>query len=648
MHSSEAILGPQGPFAEGVPRFAARPAQQELAAAVELVLAEQGVLVAEAGTGTGKTYAYLVPALLSGRKVVVSTGTKNLQDQLFHRDLPVVREVLGVPVRVALLKGRANYLCLHRLDRAEADGRFASREAAGEIVAIRAWAGHTQSGDRAEQAQVPEDSSVWPRVTSTADNCLGTDCPRLRDCFLVHARREAQEAELVVVNHHLLLSDISLREEGFGEVLPAADAFIVDEAHQLPEVAAQFFGTVLGGNQLIELARDAVLEYQREAGETRDLARLADVLTRAVRELRLAFGNQPRRLPWERARDAGNVPPAVSAVRRALEALRAALEPLGVRGKGLESCAKRAAELLARFDLLTGDAPEDQIHWLDVHTRSFALHHTPLDISERFRSHLDTTAGAWVFTSATLAVAGGFDHFVARLGIEDAQSRVWDSPFDYPRQALLYHPPGLPDPGESGYTEAVVKAALPVLEASRGRAFLLFTSHRALAEAAVLLQGRLPYPLLAQGEAPRDVLLSRFRQAGDAVLLGTSSFWEGVDVRGEALSCVIIDKLPFASPGDPVLQARLDAVRRQGGNPFRDHQLPQAVIALKQGAGRLIRDVSDRGVLMVCDPRLRSRSYGAVFLASLPPMRRTSRLEAVQTFFAADGESAAAEPEENS
>lgn len=648
MHNSEAALGPHGPFAEGVPRFAPRPAQQAFAAAVELALAEQGLLVAEAGTGTGKTYAYLVPALLSGRKVVVSTGTKNLQDQLFHRDLPTVREALGVPVRAALLKGRANYLCLHRLERAEADGRFPTREAARELVAIRAWAGRTRSGDRAEQAEVPEDSSLWPRVTSTADNCLGQECPRVRDCFLLRARREAQEAELVVVNHHLLLSDISLREEGFGEVLPEAEAFIVDEAHQLPEVAAQFFGTAIGGNQLIELARDAALEYQREAGETRDMERLADTLVQAVRELRLAFGDEPRRLPWERARGAGNVPPAVETVRRALEGLRAALEATAERGKGLESCARRSTELLTRFDLLTGEAPEDQIHWLDVHRRSFALHLTPLDISERFRAHLDATAGAWVFTSATLAVAGGFGHFVDRLGIPDARSRVWDSPFDYTRQALLYHPPRLPDPGSPGYTAAMVQAALPVLEASGGRAFLLFTSHRALADAAVLLQGRLAYPLLVQGEAPRDVLLARFRRAGNAVLLGTSSFWEGVDVRGEALSCVIIDKLPFASPGDPVLQARLDAVRRQGGNPFRDHQLPQAVIALKQGAGRLIRDVSDRGVLVICDPRLRSRSYGSVFLASLPPMPRTERLEIVRTFFAAaTREAAGAQVEEH-
>lgn len=635
MSSSEAILGPEGPFARHLPGFAPRPAQQGLATAVEDTLAAGGMLVAEAGTGTGKTFAYLVPALLSGRKVLVSTGTKNLQDQLFHRDLPVVREALGVPARVALLKGRGNYLCLHRLELTEAEGRLRNREIAHQLHAIRSWAGRTRSGDLAEQAELPEHSPLWPRITSTADNCLGQECSRLRECHLMRARRDAQEADLVVVNHHLLLSDLALREEGHGELLPQADAFVIDEAHQLAAAATQFFGLALGGNQLLELSRDALNEYQREAGESDIVETRAARLSQAVRDLRQAFGPTQQRLPWSEARRSGALEPALAAVGRALTELAEALEPEAQRGKGLEAVSRRAEALRERFDFLSGEVPEDQIHWLEVHPRSFSLHLTPLDIADRFRRHVDALGGAWVFTSATLSVAGSFTHFVSRLGLDDARTGAWDSPFDYARQALLYQPTGLPEPQMPEYTDAVIAATLPLLEASRGRAFLLFTSHRALTRAAALLRGRLSYELLVQGEAPRDILLSRFRRQGNAVLLGTSSFWEGVDVRGEALSCVIIDKLPFASPSDPVLQARLDALRRAGGNPFRDYQLPQAVIALKQGAGRLIRDTADRGVLAICDPRLRTKPYGKVFLDSLPPMPRSDRLEAVQAFFAA-------------
>ncbi len=634
MDTADDLLGPSGPLAERLPGFAPRRAQQEMAAAVECALEERATLVAEAGTGTGKTYAYLVPALLSGRKVIVSTGTKNLQDQLYGRDLPAVRDALAAPVSLALLKGRANYLCLHRLGGAQGLGLGGRR--AHELGGIRAWAGHTQSGDIAEYRAVSEDSPVWLQVTSTPDNCLGTDCPQLRDCFLAKARRRAQEAEVVVVNHHLLLSDLSLREGGFGEVLPAADAFIIDEAHQLPDVAAQFFGTALGANQLLELGRDSVAEYRGEAGEGREAVALNEALAQAVQDLRGALGAEPRRLPWAELGARPGLDKDIAAVQRRLDALAEFLEPLAERGKGLESCARRAATLAERFGTLTRQAPEDHVHWLDVHPRSFSIHLTPLEIGERFRAHMEALNAGWVFTSATLAVGGRFDHFLSRLGIEEAETRLWESPFDFPHQSLLYLPDGIPEPSAPEHTQAVIEAALPVLRASGGRAFLLFTSHRALSRAAELLREQIPYPLMVQGEAPRDALLGAFREAGNAVLLGTSSFWEGVDVRGEALSLVIIDKLPFAAPGDPVLQARLDAMRRQGRNPFGDYQLPQAVITLKQGVGRLIRDVDDRGVMMICDPRLVGRGYGRVFLNSLPPMPRTRQLAVVQRFFSAD------------
>lgn len=634
MQSPSDILGPNGQLAQRLPGFAARPQQQEMAEAVAQALADNSLLIAEAGTGTGKTFAYLVPAMLSGQKVIISTGTKNLQDQLFHKDIPLVRELLGVPVDVALLKGRANYLCHHRLQLAREEGRFLTRSQTAELQEIGTWSGRTASGDIAELATITEDSPLWPQVTSSAENCLGSDCDYLDECFLAKARRRAQEADVLVVNHHLLFADMALKDEGFGELLPGANAFILDEAHQLPDTASSFFGTTITANQLLELAHDSIAEEIREASESRDLQVRADKLEKAVRDMRLAFGEALRRGPWKEVAGGRELDDAIALVATLLDDLSAGLKSVSARGKGLESCYQRSEVLVERFSLLTGATPEGMIHWYETHSRSFTINFTPMDVAQLFQQQLKAHPCAWVFTSATLAVGESFQHFSEQLGLEGAVTHRWDSPFDYPRQALLYVPPRMPEPNSPGYTAAVVEAALPVLEASRGRAFLLFTSHRALKEAAELLAGRIDYPLLIQGDAPRSRLLEEFREKGNAVLLGTGSFWEGVDVRGEALSCVIIDKLPFASPGDPVLQARIDAMREAGGNPFMDYQLPQAVITLKQGVGRLIRDVQDRGVLVLCDPRLGSKSYGRIFLDSLPPMSKTLKLEVVQRFFA--------------
>lgn len=630
MDSPAFILGPDGPFAQRLEGFAPRPQQQAMAEAVAETLAGQGLLVAEAGTGTGKTFAYLVPALLSGRKVIISTGTRNLQDQLFHKDLPVVREALAVPVDVALLKGRANYLCLHRMALAD-ERQFRQREVAVDLQRVRGWSGTTRSGDIAELADVPDNSAVWPWVTSTSDNCMGGECDRFGDCFLAKARRRAQEADVVVVNHHLLFADMALREEGFGELLPGTDAFILDEAHQLPETASLFFGSSISGNQLMELARDCVAEDLKSAGEGDAVRLAAGALENAVRELRLALGRDPRRAPWSDVNSDPRLLETVAVVDARLADLRELLEPMAVRSKGLDACFHRCESSRTLFRQLTREPPEDHIHWFETFTRSFRLNLTPLDVADVFSQRLRPNQ-SWIFTSATLAVGDDFHHFALRLGLENARTCRWDSPFDYARQSLLYVPEGLPEPNSPTYTERLVEAARPVIEACRGRTFLLFTSYRALQEAARLLEGELPYPLLVQGSAPRDRLLEEFRAAGDGVLLGTSSFWEGVDVRGEALSCVVIDRLPFASPGDPVLQARIDHLRESGGNPFRDYQLPQAVITLKQGAGRLIRDVSDRGILMIGDPRIVNRSYGRVFVSSLPPMRRTRDLARVRAF----------------
>ena len=633
------LLGADGPLAR-LPGFAPRAPQQAMAEAVMQALTRAEVLVTEAGTGTGKTYAYLVPALLFNNKVIISTGTKHLQDQLFHRDLPLVREALGVSTDVALLKGRANYLCLHRLDLTARDGRLPTREDVVALHTVMQWAGRTRRGDIAEVDALGEDAAIWPWVTSTADNCLGQECPRFSDCFVLKARRAAQEADVVVVNHHLLLADMALKEEGFGELLPGAAAFIIDEAHQLPEAALQFFGTTVSSRQLAELSADVVTEHAREAGDMPELVRAAEQLEHRLADTRIALGHGSRRAPWREAAAHDNVTAALKEAQAALDRLQDMLRAAAPRGAGLQQCWQRSMTLAERLADFIDTESDDQVQWFETYTRSFALHRTPFEIGESFQNHMTRLKAAWIFTSATLAVGDDFSHFCAHLGLQDRRTARWDSPFDYRRNALLYLPPRMPLPAAPEYTRAVIDAALPVLRASGGRAFLLFTSHRALQEAAQLLKDQLPFPLLIQGTAPRRDLLHRFRTLGNAVLLGTSSFWEGVDVRGEALSVVIIDKLPFASPGDPVLQARLDALRNRGGEPFRDAQLPQAVITLKQGVGRLIRDVHDRGVLMLCDPRLLSKPYGKVFLNSLPEMTRSRAIGDVQRFFETETDTA--------
>ena len=630
------FLGPTGRLARQVEGFAYRPQQAAMAREVGATLEAGGVLICEAGTGTGKTFAYLVPVLLSGRKVVVSTGTRNLQDQLYQRDVPRVRDVLGVPCTVAVLKGRANYLCTHRLETAWLEGRQRSRTLTDLLQRVRGWAARTERGDIAELVDVPEDAPVWPLVTSTTDNCLGQECPSWSTCHLVEARRLAQEADVVIVNHHLLCADLALRGDGFGELLPSADCYVIDEAHQLPETASDFFGHALSARQLQDLVRDIELESHREGGTTPELLGAGERVGKGARDLRLAFGVEARRAPWTEAAGSAAVQSGLAELQAGLAACVAAIEARGDRGRGLDSCLARAQALgqeLRAFGA-TEVADPGEIRWLETFQTGFRLNRTPLDIADTFRAHLAARRGAWIFTSATLAVGGDFAHFQHRLGIDEARTAEWDSPFDYRHQALWLLPRGLPDPNDAGFNRAAADLSIEVLTASRGRGFLLYTSHRALGEAATYLPGRLPYPLLVQGSAPKSELLERFRQLGNAVLLGTASFWEGVDVRGEALSVVIIDRLPFASPGDPVLQARIDALRAEGGNPFREYQLPQAVIALKQGAGRLIRDVTDRGVLVVCDQRLLSRSYGQVFVRSLPPFRRTQDLEEVRRFFA--------------
>ena len=609
-----------------------------MALAVAEAIRDNAILIAEAGTGTGKTFAYLVPALLAGGKVVISTGTKNLQDQLFQKDLPMVRDALKAPVAVALLKGRSNYVCHYHLELAQSNGLFKTREDVRHLAKIIEYAKVTQSGDKSGLADVPENAPIWMHVTSTRDNCLGQECPQHNECFVLKARKEAMEADVVVVNHHLFFADVMLRDEGVAELLPACNTVIFDEAHQLPETASLFFGESLSTSQLFDLSQDARIEALTSAKDFAALPLACDELEKAARDLRLAFKKEGR-MAADATQNIKDFPPALKALGEKLDKLAGLLEKQAERSEGLENCWQRAQALTQQFrHWQEGDVPET-VRWLEVFHHSLQLNTTPLSIADIFAKQIGGHPRAWIFTSATLAVKQDFSHYQGEMGLAGARTACWDSPFNYQEQGLLYVPQNLPDPNSDGYTDAVVQAALPMIEASRGRAFLLFTSLRAMQRAYEILQGEferrdLKYPLFIQGEGSRTELLGRFRDHGNAVLLGSQSFWEGVDVRGEALSLVIIDKLPFAPPDDPVLAARIEQLKKLGRNAFMEYQLPRTIINLKQGAGRLIRDENDRGVLMICDPRLISKHYGKRIWQSLPPFKRTRDETEAVAFFA--------------
>jgi ATP-dependent DNA helicase DinG len=603
-----------------------------MAAAVAAALEHQGTLIIEAGTGTGKTFAYLLPALVSGRKTIISTGTKALQDQLYHRDLPLVGKAVGRPVATALLKGRANYLCLQRLE--SAAGEAAARSFADDLRAVAAWRHRTRSGDRAELSEVAEDSAIWPYVTSTADNCLGKQCPFFQECFVVQARRAAQEADLVVVNHHLLLADLALKEAGFVEFLPGADAIILDEAHQIPDLATQFFGISLGSRELerlVEELRAATLTLSQSA-----LQRCLDKVQTALNVLRADAPREEGR--YELGSVCESIEPPLRELARRLQDLQDAVLQLTGSSPEIDKLHELLCAAIEKLAQFAADDGWDGLRWLEVHARSVRFNLTPLDVSGTLSGLFQGSRKTWIFTSATLAVGGDFGHFGGRMGLGGAPGLAFPSPYALEEHGLVYLPPGMPAPSDSRHTEVMLESILPLLDMTGGGMFCLFTSHRALNLARRWcgnhrrqLRGR---PLLVQGEAPRADLLCRFRDYGNAVLLGTGSFWEGVDVRGSALTIVAIDKLPFASPSDPLLMARLEFIRRQGGNGFVEHQLPQAALALKQGAGRLLRDQEDFGVIVLCDPRIRTKSYGNVFLKGLEPMHSTESLADVEQFLA--------------
>ncbi|AMU06847.1 MULTISPECIES: ATP-dependent DNA helicase [Burkholderia] len=639
----------------------AGPAADDAAAAEPDNDAGDNTLIVEAGTGTGKTYAYLVPAMLWGGKVIVSTGTKHLQDQLFQRDIPTVRNALAVPVSVAMLKGRANYLCHYYLQRTADNGRLPSRQDTAYLQEIVRFAKITKSGDKAELASVPENAPVWSMVTSTRDNCLGQECPHYKECFVMQARREAQQADIVVVNHHLFFADIMLRDTGMAELLPNANTIIFDEAHQLPETATLFFGETLSTTQILELARDTVAEGLSHARDAVEWVKLGGDLERAARDLRLAFANdQIVRMSLAQLGDDHPMFGALDALDAALDALASALASQAERAESLGACLRRARELqdllagwvapgaaeaaaqadaaVAGDNAATDGDPNEKVRWVEVFAHTVQLHETPLSVAPIFAKQRAGVPRAWVFTSATLSVRGDFTHYAAQMGLSSRRSMTLASPFDYQSQGLLYVPRNLPQPSSPAFTDAVFDAALPAIEASGGGVFMLCTTLRAVDRIASKLRDVIEArgwntPLLVQGDASRTELLDRFRAYGNAILVGSQSFWEGVDVRGDALSLVVIDKLPFAPPDDPVLAARLDALTKKGLSPFAVHQLPQAVITLKQGAGRLIRAETDRGVLMICDTRLVDKPYGRRIWQSLPPFKRTREIAVVQDFF---------------
>jgi len=636
------LFGAGGPLAPAVGTYKPRQSQTEMAKAVAQAIADQQVLMAEAGTGTGKTFAYLVPALLWGGKTIVSTGTKNLQDQLFLRDIPTVRAALRAPVSVALLKGRSNYVCHFHLERTLQNGRLTSRDDVGHLREISRFIKMTSSGDKAELAKVPETATVWNLVTSTRDTCMGAECQYYQDCFVMKARREAQQADVVVVNHHLFFADVALKDTGVAELLPSANTIIFDEAHQLPDVATLFFGQSISTSQVLELCRDVLAEGLAHARGGPDWAKVVTVVEKAARDLRLSFGDGNLRLSLPQIMPTSQFFPALEALKEQIAGMITVLEENAARAETIEACRLRAHELAAAFDGWKPDhkapANEQAVLWAEAFSSSLQLHKTPLSIAPIFTNQREGTPRSWIFTSATLAVKNDFKHFSDQLGLTGEPAKTWPSPFDYENQGLLYVPTGLPEPQAAVYTDAVVDAALPVIEAAGGRTFFLCTTIRAVNKVAERLRTEFAergwdFPLFVQGERGRTELLDSFRNAGNAVLVGSQSFWEGVDVRGEALSLVIIDKLPFAPPDDPVLAARIEVMEKQGMNGFMHHQLPEAIITLKQGAGRLIRDVDDRGVLMICDPRIITKPYGRRIWQSLPSFKRTRVQEEVIQFF---------------
>ncbi|HHQ4797658.1 TPA: ATP-dependent DNA helicase [Aeromonas veronii] len=629
----QTLFKPDGPLASHIDGFKARAPQLEMAEAVAGAIKSGGRLLVEAGTGTGKTYAYLVPALESGKRVVISTGSKNLQEQLFYRDLPTITGALSYTPPVALLKGRSNYLCIERMNRLLSESHLQKPEILNDLVKVKSWSTATDNGDVGDIPGLQENAEILAHVTSTNDNCLGRDCPYYDDCHLVVARRRAMDAQVVVINHHLFFADMAVKDTGFGELVPEAQVYVFDEAHQLPEIATNYFGKSVGSRTIQDLAQDIQLAYRAEAHDMAQLGKAADRLAIASQDLRLAFGVDGGR---GNTRDMLRQPLWGQALARLNDAIGLCYEVLKLalgRGEQLDHAFERISELRTRLGEVLAVNQTGFSYWYDCSRLHFTLNLTPLSVAERFSAEVQRPEVAWVFTSATLTVDMRFDHFKAELGLAGSAELILDSPFDYGEQARLCVPRYLPEPNAFGRGEQLANLMIPLINKTPGGCFFLCTSHQVMRQVAEVLRREIGRTVLLQGEDNKQRLLKEFVENGRAVLVATSSFWEGIDVRGAALSCVIIDKLPFASPDDPLLKARVDDCKLKGGDPFSELQLPKAVIALKQGVGRLIRDRSDHGVLVICDPRMVNKPYGATFIKSLPAIPRTRELGTLGSFF---------------
>ncbi|MDG6831758.1 ATP-dependent DNA helicase [Glaesserella parasuis] len=622
----------EGTLSQNIHGFRPRDAQLEMAQAVGRAVKFAKSAVIEAGTGTGKTFAYLVPALLSGKKTIISTGSKNLQDQLFNRDLPTIQKALKYKGKVALLKGRANYLCLERLDQVIAMGVVGDKSVLADLAKVRKWHTGTKTGDLSECITIAEDSPILPQLVSTAESCLGSDCPNYKECYVVQARRKALEADVVVVNHHLFCADMAVKETGFGELIPDAELIIFDEAHQLPDIASQYFGQSLTSRQLFDICKDSNIVYRTELKDLAQLGKASDHLQKVVQDFRLLLGDGNKRGNLREILQDPKVVEGFAKLNENIDFLSEVVKKSLGRSETLDKIFERLAEVKAQLKRLGDTSVVGYCYWYEINGRSFGLHITPLTVADKFGEQMRANQVGWIFTSATLEVGGKFDHFCQRLGIENAEQMVLQSPFDYARQSLLCVPRYLPDTNKSHTLTELGQLLKPVIEANNGRCFLLCTSYFMMRGLADFLREQSSLSVLLQGETSKSRLLEKFVAEPNSVLVATQSFWEGIDVRGDALSLVIIDKLPFTAPDEPLLKARMEDCKLQGGDPFNDIQIPEAVITLKQGVGRLIRDVTDRGAVIICDSRLVMRQYGSTFLKSLPPSKRTRDLAKVLTF----------------
>ena len=638
----EHAFSENGALANAISGFSPRQAQTDMAIEVANAIEKKSSLIVEAGTGTGKTFAYLIPALIANKKaaqqeepqkkIIVSTGTKNLQEQLFHKDLPLIKKLLATHAQVALLKGRSNYLCVYRLEQYQQSRGQLDAQTLADFVKVKEWANTTHSGDTGELVNVMENSPVFPFVTSTVDNCLAKDCPDFDDCYLIKARQKAIDADLVVVNHHLFFADMALKDTGFGELIPKADVMIFDEAHQIADIASEYFGDAFSTRQLLDLCTDVIQVYKTSLTDVKQLGKAAEKLLKATQEFRLLFNYDPERGNWREKHHQQKFSHAFSSLKVDLDFLYQVIKLCISRNEAIDNCFERAVNLLAQYDIMVDVDALGMSFWYETTPRHVVLHKTPLSVADKFNEYVKESGAGWIFTSATLAVDGKFEHFSQHLGLHNATHLLLDSPFDYEQQSQLVVPRYLPEANDKNRANALANIAIPLIEASEGACFMLFTSYRVMNQVAELLSEQIDNPLLVQGQMGKRKLLDEFIEHKSSVLLATASFWEGIDVRGDKLTCVIIDKLPFASPDDPLLQARSEDVRRRGGEPFSHIQLPQAVIALKQGVGRLIRDINDQGVMVICDNRLVNKPYGEVFLNSLPAMKRTRDIKQAVKF----------------